>query len=302
MFFKLNKGAFSRLAVVAVIVAALVVVGGVLLWRKPSPRPPEERTPVSIPVVVKPVKKPVKPPVERPGTVRKPGTVAGRIAIVIDDWGYNNSHCKYLSLMTETAGVAILPALAYSRDIIKCATQYGKQPMLHLPLEPYNSKDLYQKGYVLTTEMGEASLRKTANKILDEMKGVAGVNNHTGSKGSENELVMATVLTETRKRGLFFVDSMTSDRSVGGKVAARLKMHIARRDVFLDNRNERVYIERQFAETAQVARVNGYALAIGHDRALTLQIIIEQMKKLTDQGYEFISPAEYIKKNEYPRH
>ncbi len=298
MFLHTNNKGFFRWAIVIGIVIALLCAIGYVLFKKASP---EHRPKVAQPLV-KPPKKPVPPvPLKPPVVKRQPGTV-GRITIVIDDWGYNNSHCRYLASIPASVGVAILPALPYSRDIIRCAEQNGKEPMLHLPLEPFNLKEIYQKGYVLTTQMGASELRKTMLKILDEMNGVVGINNHTGSKGSESELLMTTVLTETRKRGLFFVDSVTSDRTVGGKVAAKLKMHIAKRDVFLDNRNDRSAIERQFAETAQIARTNGYALAIGHDRALTLQIIIEQMKKLSDQGYEFISPSEYIKKNEYPRY
>lgn len=294
-----NKNAFSRLAIIISVLVALVCVQGYFLFRRNSAQPPPK--PKVVAPVVKAVKPPLRPvPMVTPVTKKAAGS-SGRIAIVIDDWGYNNSHCRYLASMPFTAGVAVLPGLQYSKDIIQCAVENGKQPMLHLPLEPHNIKEIYQKGYVLTNAMSPAVLKSTLVRILDEMKGVTGVNNHTGSRGSESDLVMSTVLTEVRRRGLFFVDSVTSDRTVGGKVAAKLKMHIAKRDVFLDNRNERALIERQFAETALIARTNGYALAIGHDRALTLQIIAEQMKKLSDQGYEFISPSEYIRKNEYPR-
>lgn len=302
MFTLHNNKAFSRLLIVVWILLALVAIEGFFLLRKHSPVTPVARKPKIEKVAIKQVKPPVTPPQVHPQEIKKaPGTI-GRIAIVIDDWGYNNSHCRYLASMPAPVGVAILPGQQFSHDIIDCAVSNGKFPMLHLPLEPHNLKEIYDRGYVLTTEMSEASLKKTLTKILDGMKGVVGVNNHTGSKGSESDLIMTTVLTEVRKRGLFYVDSMTSDRSVGGKVAARIKMHIAKRDVFLDNRNERGAIERQFAETARIAKENGYALAIGHDRQLSLQIITEQIKKLSEEGYEFISPIDYIKKNEYPRY
>jgi polysaccharide deacetylase 2 family uncharacterized protein YibQ len=136
--------------------------------------------------------------------------------------------------------------------------------------------------------------------ILADMPGIVGVNNHTGSKGTEDPELMTIVLSELKRRGLFFVDSYTSDRSVCGEVAAKLKMRIARRDVFLDNRNERAAIERQFAIAARIARNDGHVLVIGHDRALTLQIIKEQVKKLQAQGFEFIPVREYIRQYEYP--
>ncbi|MBF0593913.1 MAG: divergent polysaccharide deacetylase family protein [Candidatus Omnitrophica bacterium] len=293
-----NKS-LSPVAIVLWVVVAVVCIQGFFFFQKRLAPGETKKSQQTTPV--KPVKKAPKTAPEKPVVYKKGAAPLGRIAIVIDDWGYNNSHCKYLDQMTEPAGIAILPGLPYSRDIIQCAAEKGKQPMLHLPLEPHSLKEIYTKGYVLTTQMGAAELKSITVKIMDEMKGVVGVNNHTGSKGSESELVMTTVLSETRKRGLFFVDSVTSDRTVGGQVAAKLKMHIAKRDVFLDNKNERAAIEHQFAEVAQIARINGFALAIGHDRALSLQIIIEQMKKLSEQGYEFVTVPDYIKKNEYPR-
>jgi hypothetical protein len=133
------------------------------------------------------------------------------------------------------------------------------------------------------------------------MPGVVGVNNHIGSKGTEDPVLMTTVLTEIKRRGLFFVDSLTSEQSVCSSVAKKLKMRIAVRDVFLDNRNERPSIERQFMIAERLAMKNGYALIIGHDRALTLQIIKEQVDKLTKEGVEFIPVKEYIRLYEDPR-
>jgi hypothetical protein len=132
------------------------------------------------------------------------------------------------------------------------------------------------------------------------MPGVVGVNNHTGSLGTEDDALMTVVLAELKRRGLFFLDSFTSDKSVCGQVAAKLHMRIGRRDVFLDNRNERAAIEKEFADAARIAKSRGYVLVIGHDRALSLQIIAEQVKKLQALGYQFISVREYIKTYDYP--
>jgi polysaccharide deacetylase 2 family uncharacterized protein YibQ len=166
--------------------------------------------------------------------------------------------------------------------------------MLHLPIEPHVYREAYSSDYILKTDMAQAAVKKLLVKIFSEMPGVVGVNNHIGSKGTEDPVLMTTVLTEIKRRKLFFVDSLTSEQSVCGEVARKLKMRIAVRDVFLDNRNERQYIERQFMIAERLAIKNGHALIIGHDRALTLQIIKEQVDKLTQEGFEFIPVKEYI--------
>lgn len=295
-----KKAGLSPIAIIIWVLITVVCIQGFFLFGKQY----AEKAKAKVTDVLKKTAK------TQPGTTspvpaqsrKKAGPVVGRIAIVLDDWGYNKTHCSYLAAMPEPVGVAVLPHLPYSHDVIACAKESGKAPMLHLPLEPFNHKEMFDAGYVLTTDMTPAEAKKTLVKILDEMPGVVGVNNHTGSKGSEDEELMTLVLSEVNRRGLFFLDSVTSQKTVGAKVAARLKMRIAKRDVFLDNRNERAAIEHQFDQLASDAREKGFALAIGHDRVLTMQILTEQMKKLTNEGFEFVSVKDYIKQNEYPRH
>jgi polysaccharide deacetylase 2 family uncharacterized protein YibQ len=280
---KTPKKGPSSIAIVAWVIVALICIQGYFLIQKGMMKPPPTKA-----VPVKPqlaVKKP-KPEV-------KPG-MKPRISIVIDDWGYNSYHCKMLESINASVGVAILPNQPFSNAVIDCAKAAGKEPMLHLPLEPHVYREKYSPDYVLRTDMPPSEQKKMLAKIFAEMPGVMGVNNHMGSKGTEDEALMTMVLNEIKRRKLFFVDSLTSERSVCGEVSRKLKMRIAVRDVFLDNRNERPYIERQFAIAERLARKNGHALIIGHDRALTLQIIKEQVDKLTKDGFEIIPVKDYV--------
>ncbi|MBF0569397.1 MAG: divergent polysaccharide deacetylase family protein [Candidatus Omnitrophica bacterium] len=280
---------------IAVLVAALFIRGCVLHKKVPSAKVRGASS-----HEVKRPPKGVPRPTQAPVPAQKlPAEINGHIAIILDDWGYNQAHCRYLQDISAPLGVAILPGLPYSRDIIACAKAAGKDPMLHLPLEPYSAREYYAKDYLLLVSMPAPVLQKTLRRILDEMSGVVGVNNHTGSKGTESLALMNTVLGELKKRNLFFVDSVTTQRSVCLQAAQAQKMKIGRRDVFLDNRNERAYIEHQFAQAVRIARKRGYALMIGHDRDLTLKIIKEETEKFSQQGIEFLPVREYIKQYEY---
>jgi polysaccharide deacetylase 2 family uncharacterized protein YibQ len=292
-----KTNSLRNIAAIAVIVLiAFICVQTVFFFRKRSEKPvikPRK------PAVIKPL--PPKPAVKPgPAVAVKPGS-AGRIAIVLDDWGYNRSHCKFLQSVDIPLGVAILPGLDFSKDVLACADAAGKDPMLHLPVEPHNPKEIYPGGQTLLVSMPQKEARAGLIKMLDDFKGIHGVNNHTGSKGTEDRALMTTVLSEIKRRGLFFVDSVTSERSVCQEAAAALKMKIGRRNVFLDNRNERAYIERQFATAARIAKKDGAALVIGHDRELTLKIVREQAEKLKAMGFEFLPIKEYIRLYEYPR-
>ena len=247
-----------------------------------------------------------KPPQEairkKPAKEVKPAKATqAYMAIVLDDWGYNRTHCKYLEAIKVPLGVAILPELPYSTEVIACAKASGKEPMLHLPMEPHKLDESYPAQYILTTEMSVPTIKKILDNRFKEMSGIVGVNNHMGSKATESPVMMTTVLQEIKRRGLFFVDSFTSEQSVALDVAKNVKMKIVRRDIFLDNRNERGAIEWQFASAVRLAKKNGFALVIGHDRELTLKIIKEQTDKLRQEGIEFLPVKEYIKRYEYPR-
>jgi uncharacterized protein len=287
-----NKSSFVFILVW--IVLAFVCIQGYCLIQKGKEQPVSPK--------IADGKKPVQPPIK----IVKPKPLpdekgSGKLTIVIDDWGYNKTHCKNLQAIKAPLGVAILPELPYSLDVLRCSISAGKEPMLHLPLEPKTNRDKYPGGYIITTEMSQKEAKKIFLKMLGEFKGIVGVNNHMGSKATEDPLLMTTILSEVKRRGLFFVDSVTSEESVCGQVAAVLKMRIGRRDVFLDNRNERLAIEKQFALAARIAKKEGHALIIGHDRALTLQIIKEQTEKMSAQGFEFITVKDYIKTYDYSR-
>jgi polysaccharide deacetylase 2 family uncharacterized protein YibQ len=280
------------LVIVWVLIAVIAVQSYFLFIRKDRPSPPSPQVAVK-PPRPKSTPLPVKPARSLP--------VSRKIAIVIDDWGYNSSHCSFIRKINAPVGVAIIPRLPFSRKVIECARESGVEPMLHLPIEPHS----YQYGvlpeFTIKAGMSPAEVRRNLSQVLDEMPGVVGVNNHMGSKGTEDSAVMRTVLSELRKRGLFFVDSLTSERSVCSSVAADLKMKIGRRDVFLDNRNDRAHIERQFLQAASIARKHGFALVIGHDRVLTLQIIAEQVRKYSSEGFQFIKIRDYIDQYEHSR-
>ncbi len=274
-----KDGQLRQFAAGAFILALVCAIGLMFFTRKqpPAPKPPVR------PVVVKPV---VKPP---------PAKVTGYITLILDDWGYNRAHCKQLAALDAPVVAAVLPGLEYSTDIIQCANASGHEAILHLPIEPHVLHEAYPRGYFLTVAMSSDEVKRSLKRTLDNMKGVVGVNNHEGSKGTENLALMMTVLGELKHRGLFFVDSVTSDKSICSEAASRVNIPFTHRDIFIDNRMDRASIERQIQLAASIAREKGFALVIGHDRALTLQIVGEQIHKLRQQGYVFLSLRDYIK-------
>lgn len=268
-------------------------------------------------IVKKPVKKPESRPADPsafnpvhveedpPAAITHPAPVVPKkkaaaglksyVAVVIDDWGYSTKNCQYLKDIKAPITVAILPDLPHSADAMDCAHQTGKEIMLHLPMEAHNNNDEYPPDYLLKTSMSPIKIDNFLDKTLDKMPLVEGVNNHMGSKATEDKAMMTTVFKQLKHRGLFFMDSRVTAKSVCAPLARQVGVPFAARDVFLDNVNERSAIEKEMTQLAKIAKKRGKALAIGHDRALTLQVIQDNVASFKEQGIEFVTVKDYIK-------
>jgi len=225
-----------------------------------------------------------------------PSVTGVRIAFILDDWGYRMSNCHYLKEIKAPLAISILPNLRHSNDIMKCASIYDKDIMLHLPLEPYHNPDLYPDNYLISTKMSSVKVESLIDSTFKKMPLILGVNNHMGSKATEDRPLMRIILKKIKKKGLFFVDSMTAPHhSICGQLADEMKVPFGQRDVFLDNINTKEAIEKQLVDLAQKARRKGYAIAIGHDRQLTMQILEDEIPILEKQGFKIVHVKELLR-------
>jgi len=218
-----------------------------------------------------------------------------RVAIILDDWGQSTISCKYLREIPEPLAVSILPGLRHTKDVANCAKMYHKLTMLHLPLEAMHNYDFYPPNYIIKTSMSPSLVSQIVVQDLDQLPSIEGVNNHMGSKATGDRALMKIIFRIIRKKGLFFVDSMTSRYSVSAALADEMGLAYGKRDVFLDNLNNKEAIAKQFVVLAQKARRRGYAVAIGHDRPVTMKILKEEISWLESQGIQIVSIKDLLK-------
>ena len=95
---------------------------------------------------------------------------------------------------------------------------------------------------------------------------------------------MTVVLQQIRARGMMFLDSRTTRDSVGDQVAQEVGVPSMSRNVFLDDDESIAAVRRKLAETEEVARRQGYAVAIGHPHDVTLQTLAEWLPTLQAKG------------------
>ena len=232
--------------------------------------------------------------VSRPKRIIKiPKIPIGKIAIVIDDWGYNLNNLYLLDQIKYPFTVSILPRLDYSKRVATELNRRGVQIILHLPMEPHEKFRL-EKNTILTS-MDEETIRNIIVQDLADIHYAQGVSNHMGSKATEDLRTMGIVLKELKKRNLFFLDSLVSSKTICSSLAAKLGVGFVKRDVFLDNREDPEYIKGQIYKLKKKAQTFGYALGIGHDRKITLEVLKETMPELEREGYKLVFVSELVK-------
>ncbi len=96
-------------------------------------------------------------------------------------------------------------------------------------------------------EVGLTAILRRLDRISSQIFGYVGINNPMGCRFTADSEGMRLVLSELRRRGLIFVDSVTTSDSKGYSTAAALGMPYAVRDVFLDNTIDTDAIRKQLS-------------------------------------------------------
>jgi len=209
-----------------------------------------------------------------------------RLAIIIDDIGYNPIQSKRAAQLNGKFTLAILPFTPHGLTSAQLAHAHGKELMLHLPMSAINNQRL-GKG-ALVSGMEEAAFLTTLRQDLNTIPHLKGVNNHMGSRLTQESEPMQWLMAELRPRGLYFVDSRTSAQTKAFDIAKRYQVPTLKRDVFLDDNNELSAIERQLKRAITLARERGAAVAIGHPYPATLEVLERIEPLLQNQGVKLV--------------
>lgn len=228
----------------------------------------------------------------RPEAKRRGGH---RIAIIIDDLGYNGRNYRPFLEIRYPLSFAILPSLPYSQRIAREAIGQGKEVLLHLPLEPYGYPGKKPGTGVLLSGMSQEEMRRIFSEDLKSIPGAVGVNNHMGSRLMEDEEAMRTLLSELKRRDLYFVDSLTTKHTVAPQLAKELGVRVGSRRVFLDNHPERSYIEEQLKSLSQMAQRDGSAIGVGHPYAMTASVLRDVLPRLEREGIHLVPASELVR-------
>jgi polysaccharide deacetylase 2 family uncharacterized protein YibQ len=203
------------------------------------------------------------------------------IAIVIDDLGNSTERLDHVLTLEVPLNLSFLSYASGLPAMVTRARQKGHEILVHLPMEPMDG-EIDAGMNTLTSQMTSIELQQMIDWHLGRIDGYVGLNNHMGSKFTANSAGMAHVIDAAKDRGLIFLDSRTTNKTVGSDLARAAGVPTLQRDIFLDNDITKEAIVAQLIKAETIARSNGSAVVIGHPYPITINILQGWLQSLGD--------------------
>jgi polysaccharide deacetylase 2 family uncharacterized protein YibQ len=196
-----------------------------------------------------------------------------------------------LSGQRRSRGLPVEFALA--RSVTRLPSR-RREIILHLPMEPEDPR-LDPGPGAIRVGMSAAEVAVAVEAALAGLPHVTGVNNHMGSRATADEATMARVMAVLAAKDLYFLDSLTTPRSVAAQAATRAGVAALRNRIFLDQAEPASdQIRRNLQQLIRSARSRGFAIGIGHPYAETLAVLRSELPRLQREGVRFVTLSEYL--------
>lgn len=227
-------------------------------------------------------------------TIALPANAKGsaKLAIIIDDLGYNLTLGQRTTDLPGAFTIAVLPFTPHGRELAERAHKRGKEVMLHAPMSNHHSYPLGRGG--LVSGMKQAEFLAVLRQNLANIPYIKGVNNHMGSQLTEQAEPMRWLMQELQARRLYFVDSRTSAQTQALIEAERIRLPSRKRDVFLDDKRDSQHIHQQLLLAMKKAKQQGIAVAIGHPYPETLDLLKRIEPLLERYQVELVSVSKLL--------
>lgn len=216
------------------------------------------------------------------------------IAVIIDDAGVDRAHTAVAIRLKGPLTISFLPYAADLAGQARAARANRHEVMLHIPMEPHGAF-AEPEPHLLRIRQGPVEIQRRLSRGLDALPGIVGINNHMGSLFTSDPYALAPVMEELARRGLLFVDSRTTARSLAQDSARAHGLPNAGRDVFLDHYEGQAEVRKRLIETERVARKQGYAIAIGHPRAATLAELAIWLDEVESKGFRLVPVSAVVR-------
>lgn len=222
--------------------------------------------------------------------------VSPKVAIVIDDFGYNGEGSYDMLNLPIPITSAIMPFSSHSKETGELAKQLGQEVIVHMPMESKTGKREWVGDKGIFLDMSDEEIVNTTIEAFEILPMAVGVNNHMGSAIMEDERSLSAVMSVVSNRNNIFLDSVTTGESLGESVALGYGVNFIKRDVFLDSTDDIDVVYENMMKAMEIAKSKGQAVAIGHVGVeggnITVQAIKNSIEVYKENGVEFVFLSE----------
>ncbi|MCB9963493.1 MAG: divergent polysaccharide deacetylase family protein [Rhodospirillales bacterium] len=216
-----------------------------------------------------------------------------KIAIIIDDMGINQEWSRKASELPSPVTLSFLPYAENLQQQADFAKEHGHQLMLHMPMEAVGGV-LNKTPGLLRHDDPDDLFQEKLTRNIESFEGFTGINNHMGSRLTQDRASMTRIMAALKPHHLYFVDSRTIHNSIAADSAEKAGVPTLTRDIFLDHEETMEYTAAALADLEEKARKDGIAIAIGHPKEITITALADWIPTLKDKGFTLVSADDLI--------
>jgi uncharacterized protein len=269
--------------------AGMVLVG-VTLIRAPEAERPTGDNIASFPAAIPPSAAPSDNGTAGAGSAPP----APRLAIVVDDFGYDPVRDAEWLDFPERITVSVLPHGPSSKSFAASARTHGFGVILHVPMEPEGAVADRTEPFVLRRGMTPEEIADRFARMAADVPQANGASSHMGSAFTSDLGAMTAFAQALKGKGFFFVDSVTSAGTVGLIAMEQEGVPATRRDIFLDDDGRPEEMRRQWAAAIALAKERGEAVLLCHSRGETRKVLLELLPQLRREGIRAVTVEELL--------
>ncbi|MFU8815986.1 MAG: divergent polysaccharide deacetylase family protein [Pseudomonadales bacterium] len=218
-----------------------------------------------------------------------------QLVIVMDDLGYSLERAERVLALPGAVTLGLLPFAPDTAAVAARAAQTGHETILHQPMEPLLPPASHAMRGTLTLDMSAERFGAEIEAALGAVPGIVGVNNHTGSRLTQDPESMRRLMRHLANRDLLFLDSRTTAATVAYTMAREARIPALQRDVFLDHQPHPEAIAAAFQRALSVARRQGHAVIIAHPHHTSLTFLEDALARLPDD-FELVALRDLAKR------
>lgn len=208
-----------------------------------------------------------------------------RVAILMMNLGLSQQETDTaIQLLPAEATLSFSPYSGALERWIEVARTSGHEVFIDLPLEPLDFPRDDPGPSTLLTSLSTADNLNRLEWVLGRVPGYVGVATWMGSQFTTVEDAMMPILEGLKERGLMFVDTRGSSRSIATELASSIQLPRAFNNRFLDATPSIAAIDRALADLETLAQEQRVAIGVARPLPVSIDRIQRWAGTLANKG------------------